>query len=203
MPTAPRIPHSSDDRRSIDRARTDAIRSLARFRAAREGSAAVELGMILMPLLMILGAVFEAGLLTLSQQTLDAGVDRAGRAVFTGAFQDTADGSDPATRFRTALCNGPTLFDCTAVRIEVTTAKTFSATALADPYDANAKALATSFGARFQCPAGNDVVTVRAAVTVPQFFTILDLSPRKVGSGSQLLVATAVFRAEPYAAGRC
>lgn len=177
--------------------------ALARFRATREGSAAVEFAMILMPLFMILGAVFEAGLLTLAQQTLDAGVDRAGRAVFTGAFQEKADGSDPTTRFRTVLCNGPALFDCTAVKLEVTTAKTFSAAAPSDPYDASAKALASGFGARFQCPAGNDVVTVRAAVTVPRFFTLLDLSPRKVGSGSQLIVATAVFRAEPYAAERC
>jgi len=176
---------------------------LTRFRAAREGSAAVEFGMVLPPFFMILGAVFEAGLLTLAQQTLDTGVDRAGRTVFTGAFQEKADGSDPATRFRAALCDGPALFDCAAVKVEVTTAQTFSTTALSDPYDANAKALAAGFGTRFQCPAGNDVVTVRAAVTVPRFFTLLDLSPRKLGSGGQLLVATAVFRAEPYAAGRC
>ncbi len=47
------------------------------------------------------------------------------------------------------------------------------------------------------------MVTIRAAVVVPRFFTILDLSPRKIGTGSQLIVATAVFRAEPYATGRC
>lgn len=175
----------------------------AAFGRARDGSMAVEFALVLLPFLVLLGAVFEASLLTLSQQTLNNGVDRAGRAVFTGAFQEDYDGTDAATRFRTALCNGPTLFDCAAVKVEVATAKAFAQIAISDPYDAANKALSASFGSRFQCPAGNDVVSIRAAVVVPRFFTILDLSSRKVGASGQLIVATAVFRAEPYATGRC
>ncbi|MCJ2083873.1 TadE/TadG family type IV pilus assembly protein [Methylobacterium sp. J-090] len=175
----------------------------AGFARARNGTTAVEFALVLLPFLMLLGAIFEASLLTLSQQTLSNNLDRAGRAVFTGAFQEGYDGTDAATRFRTALCSGPALFNCADVKVEVTTAKTFATISVSDPYDAGAKALSASFGARFQCPAGNDVVTIRAAVVVPRFFTILDLSPRKIGASGQLIVATAVFRAEPYATGRC
>ena len=176
---------------------------LARFARARDGATAVEFALVALPFLILLCAIFESCLLTFAQQTLNNAVDRAGRQVFTGTFQEGYDGTPAVERFRTALCAGPTLFDCNAVKLEVTTSQTFAAVAASDPYDANAKALSSSFGARFQCPAGNDVVTIRAAVVVPRFFTILDLSPRKVGAGSQLIVATAVFRAEPYATGRC
>lgn len=183
---------------------TSTIRSrLAAFACARDGATAVEFAMVALPFLMLLCAVFEAGVLTLSQQTLSNGVDRAGRSVFTGAFQEGYDGTAAAERFRTALCNGPTLFNCADVKVEVTTSKTFAALSASDPYDATAKALSSTFGSKFQCPTGNDVVTIRAAVVVPRFFTILDLSPRKIGASGQLIVATSVFRAEPYATGRC
>lgn len=173
------------------------------FARARDGATAVEFALVSLPFLMLLCAVFEAGLLTLSQQMLSNGVDRAGRSVFTGTFQDGYNGTAAADRFRTVLCAGPILFRCADVKIEVTTARTFAATSASDPYDSQAMALSARFGSQFQCPAGNDVVTVRAAVVVPRFFTLLDLSPRKIGGSGQLIVATAVFRAEPYAAGRC
>lgn len=176
---------------------------LAAFARARDGATAVEFALVALPFLILLCAVFEACLMTFAQQTLNNAVDRAGRAVFTGAFQEGYDGTPAPDRFRAALCAGPTLFACEAVKLEVTTAKTFATSSAADPYDAGAKALSSTFGSRFQCPAGNDVVTIRAAVVVPRFFTILDLSPRKIGTSSQLIVATAVFRAEPYATGRC
>lgn len=181
-----------------------ALRSALRaFRRARAGATAVEFALVSLPFLTLLCAVFEAGLLTLSQQMLNNGVDRASRTVFTGAFQEGANGSAAVDRFRTVLCNGPVLFSCADVKIEVTTARTFAAGSASDPYDAKAMALSARFGTQFQCPAGNDVVTVRAAVVVPRFFTLLDLSPRKIGGSGQLIVATSVFRAEPYAAGRC
>ena len=178
------------------------VRSAA-FLRARDGATAVEFALVSVPFLTLLCAVFEAGLLILSQQMLNDGVDRAGRSVFTGAFQEGYDGTAAADRFRAALCGGPLLFSCADVKIEVSTSTFFGAPSASDPYDAKAMALSASFGAKFQCPAGNDVVTVRAAVVVPRFFTILDLSPRKIGGRSQLIVATAVFRAEPYAAGKC
>jgi Flp pilus assembly protein TadG len=159
--------------------------------------------MVGMPFFALVCALFEAGLLLLSQQTLDNALDYAARTVFTGTFQEGYDGTAPADRLRKAICSQVTTFACDKVLIDVSTSSTFATRSLVSPYDAAAKGVAANFGKTFQCPSGNDVVTVRAAVTVPRYFGFLDPDVMAIGNTARLIVSTMIFRAELYAAGKC
>ena len=173
------------------------------FGPREEGATAVEFAMVGMPFFALVCALFEAGLLLLSQQTLDNAMDYAARTVFTGAFQEGYDGTPAADRLRKAVCSQVTTFPCADVLIDVTTSSTFAARSLTSPYDAATKGVANSFGKKFQCPSGNDVVTVRAAVTVPRYFGFMDPDVMAIGKTARLIVSTVILRAEPYAAGKC
>jgi len=178
-------------------------RTLARFRSDAEGVVATEFALVAMPFLMLVAAIFECCLVCLGQLTLDNAMDRASRAVFTGTFQEGSDGTDPGERMRKGMCTGFVMFNCADLKVEVTTAPTFAASGARDPYDPAEGGLAKGFGSRFDCPGGNDIVTVRAAATVTRFFPFLDLTRRPVGRDRQLVMSTVVFKAEPYADGRC
>ncbi|GJD92330.1 MULTISPECIES: TadE/TadG family type IV pilus assembly protein [Methylobacterium] len=174
------------------------------FARARSGAGAVEFALLAVPFLLLLCVVVEAAMMTLSQQTLDSAVDRATRALRTGAFQDAADGNDPASRLRRIMCgSAAVLFRCQDLRLDVTRGSSFGAVRPAEPYDSQRKGWAQSFGSTFQCPLGGDIVALRAAVPVLRLFNALDFTRHPMGANSQLLVSTAIFSTEPYAGKVC
>lgn len=174
------------------------------FVRARSGAGAVEFALLAVPFLLLLCVIVEAAMMTLSQQTLDSAVDRATRALRTGAFQDAADGNDPAGRLRRVMCGGAAvLFRCQDLKLDVTRGSSFAAVRPAEPYDSRRKEWAQSFGSTFQCPQGGDIVALRAAVPVLRLFNALDFTRHPMGANSQLLVATAVFSTEPYSGKSC
>lgn len=177
-----------------------ALRRLARD---TRGGAAIEFGMVAVPFLLLLGAIIEAGMLILAQQLLDDALDRGGRAVFTGVYQDAAGTKPPVDRLVAEMCRGPVLFDCTKLKVEMTTASTFSANAAASPYDSTTGTASSTFGTRFTCPQGSDIVTIRAAVVIPRFFGFTGIVALPVSATAQMITATTVFRAEPYPVGTC
>lgn len=178
-------------------------RKAGSLRGSESGSSAVELALIAVPFFMLLCAVFEAGLVMLAQQSLGSGVDRASRQLFTGAFQAKYDGTPSAERFRTEMCPVMVYVDCAKVLIEITTASTFAGSGASDPYDSKTKSMKPNFGKTFECPSANEIVTVRAAAVVPRFFGFLTLNGLQMASGGQMVTSTAIFRAEPYPAGKC
>lgn len=173
------------------------------LRRDESGATAVEFALVGLPFFALLGAIFEIGMCVFTQQNLDNAVDRASRMVFTGAFQEGSDGTPGRDRFKAAVCASAAVFDCSKLLVEVTVGPTFASQSPSDPYDAGSKSVAQGFGTRFQCPSGNDIVTVRAALPAGRYFGFVDPSGRRLAAGGQLLVSTAVFRAEPYASGKC
>lgn len=180
-----------------------AVRRMRRFGSDRRGTAAVEFGMLALPFFSILCVVFQAGLQLVTQQSLDDAVDRASRSLFTGDFQATADGTPSADRMRAIMCKGAVFLSCSDLKLDVSSSASFGAAAPAEPYDAKAKNWNTAFGKTFGCPSGDAVVTITAAVPVPVYFSVLMPSGAVMPGGRQLLVSTAVFRAEPYPTGAC
>lgn len=166
------------------------------------GAAAVEFALLSVPFTLLLCAILEAGLVLLQQQSLSAAVDRAGRPLSTGAFQSGADGSAPAERFAALLCR-QYAFDCSRLKVEVTASPTVASQSVSQPYDAANRTMTEGFGTRFQCPAGDQLVIVRAAAPIPQVFSFLDFSGRKLATGERLIIATAVFRSEPFSKRNC
>lgn len=170
----------------------------------RRGVAGVEFAMLALPFIALLGVVAEAGVVVLAQQTLDVSVDRASRLLRTGEFQDRADGTDPTQRLRQLMCgNSGLFFACRDIRLDVTRADSFKGSQVAEPYDPKTKSVSQNFGTQFQCPMGDDVIAIRAAVPILRLFAFFDFSGRHLDGNRQLLVSTSIFRAEAYDAKAC
>lgn len=168
------------------------------------GTTAVEFSLIAFPFLALLGVICEASFVFLSQQTLDVAVDRAARVLRTGEFQDAADGSAPGERLRQLMCGSRVVFfRCDDMRLDVTRAGSFSGSQIPPAYDSTKKDFMISFGTRFECPEGDDVVAVRAAVPILRPFSFLNVDGQAMAGGRQLLTATAILRAEPYTGKSC
>ncbi len=177
---------------------------LDRLRGDESGSTSVEFALVAMPFFFILCAVMAAALQILAQQTLDDRLDEAGRALFTGAFQRSADPNQAAPdRLKTLMCAGVTIFPCGALSVEVTAGTTFGSPTSRDPYDARTGTMTQGFGTAFTCPTGDQVVTVRVALPIPSYFGVLNVAGRSLGNGRSLLTSTAVFRTEPFAQTSC
>ncbi|MER2264497.1 TadE/TadG family type IV pilus assembly protein [Methylobacterium oxalidis] len=177
-----------------------------RSRLARDcrGATAVEFALVAVPFLSLLCVIVEAGFVFLSQQTLDIAVDRASRLLRTGEFQQSADGTEPTGRLRRLMCgNRFVFFRCDDVRLDVTRAGRFSASQVPPAFDSTRKDFVVSFGTRFDCPEGNDVVAVRAAVPVLRPFSFLTIDGQAMSGGRQLLTSTSIFRTEPYQPRSC
>ncbi len=178
-------------------------RHLARLAAERDGVAAVEFAMLGPPFLALICAIMAVGLQVLSQQTLDDAVDAAGRAVFTGQYQNAADGTDPTARLKTLICAQPRTFTCTELQVEVTVGSTFAAGTAHPAYDPKTGAMTSGFGKSFTCPTGDQIVTIRVAVPIPGFYLPITVAGTRMADNRNLLVSTGVFRTEPYKQSTC
>lgn len=179
-------------------------RPLAALVRDRRGATAVEFAMLAFPFFALFCVIVQSGVQLLAQQTLDMSVERAARLLRTGEFQDAADGSDPATRMRKVLCGSALVFfRCGDLKLDVTRAGSFSQNQVVPAYDVKKKDWASGFGSHFDCPAGDDVVSLRVAVPVLGPFSLLDFGAQPMGGGQQLLTATAIFRSEPYTGKTC
>ncbi|MBX9933230.1 MAG: pilus assembly protein [Methylobacterium sp.] len=173
------------------------------FWSHKGGATAIEFGLVGLPFVLLLLVILEASLLLTAQLTFNNAVDRGARQVLTGNFQEKSDGTDPAVRLRKSICEGFVMFSCADLKVEVTTSPTYRTPSATNPYDADKKAMAEGFGNRFDCPNGDEIVSIRAATTVSAYLPMVDFTGSKIGTDKQLILATAVFRSEPFGPGRC
>ena len=181
---------------------------LRRFGRDRRGATAVEFGMIALPFIALIMAIFQQGMYFFTSEALDAAVQSAARNVYTGQAQ-TAGISSAANFVSTYLCpaSGGTklssLIDCSKLFVDVRTAPTQGSFS---NIDTKADFYKVGSTAQF-CPGGpGDIVIVRVIYPLPVYApgiftgsTVTDV-PNNAGV-KQLLLGTAVFQNEPYANG--
>lgn len=188
-------------------------RGLRRFLRARQGSTAVEFGLLALPFLALLCASLENGLVAWQQEILQQAVVDAGRQIYTGQFQTANQGvTNQATlmsNFKTALCTRSdgtprtTIFPCANVRISVTQASSFSSAAPVSPTATNGSGNSdwnANFGS-YTCAGASAIMIVQAAVDIPVFFTFLGSQTATLPNRRRVLQAATVFKVEPYTAG--
>ncbi len=170
-----------------------------------DGAMAVEFALIAVPFLGLCAAILQTGFMIWAQQNFDRALERATRNLLTGQFQiATASDSDPAVilrKLRLKMCGpdaGMTLFDCDSVKLDVTSANSFSGSTPTQPIDPRTKSWSPNFGSAYTCPRPGAIVVVTAAAKVPTFFGLLGVDLRAFSDGSQMLFSTSVFRTEPY-----
>jgi len=183
------------------------MRAARRFARQQDGAAAIEFALVAAPFLALTFAIIETALVFFAGQTLESAASDAGRLIMTGQAQNGGYSQDD---FKTAVCNrlAGGLFDCAnGVYVNVTNYQAnFSAVNTAVPVDASGQFDATKVG--YDAGGPNCVVAVQLYYKWPIYVSLLgfNLSSNSLSgqNGSyRLLVATSVFRNEPYGPAQC
>lgn len=159
-----------------------------------DGTAAVEFALIAAPFLALLFAIMETALVFFAGQTLETAASDSARLILTGQAQ--TQGLNQAS-FKTAVCGKIYgLFDCAAgMNVDVKKYTSFSATDLSKPVDANGN-LVNNF--TYQPGGPCEIVVVRLIYQFPVYVSLLGFGLADMAGGNRLIMATSVFRNEPY-----
>lgn len=166
-----------------------------RFARQQDGTAAVEFALIAVPFLALIFAILETALVFFAGQTLETAVSDAGRLIMTGQAQ-TAGFSQ--ADFKNQVCSrlAGGVFDCTnGVYVNVKTYASFSAVTTAPPVN-NGQFDTSKMS---YTPGGPGcIVAVSLYYQWPIYVSLLGDNLSNLNGGNRLLVATSVFRNEPY-----
>lgn len=165
-----------------------------RFIRQQDGAAAVEFALVATPFLALTFAIIESALVFFAGQTLEAANAAAARLILTGQAQ-TAGYS--AADFKTQVCNRvASLFDCSSgIYVDVKTYTDFSSVATTNPVS-NGKLVTTNMA---YTPGGPGcIVKVAIYYQWPIYVSLLGNNLGNLDGNKRLLVATSVFRNEPY-----
>lgn len=179
------------------------IASARSFARAERGATAVEFGLILVPLMLLIFGVLELGGVFLVTTTLETATETASRTIRVGAFQQ---GQDPTkAAFKALVCNNMSWLSarCSGdLYVEAQTFSTYAALAANQPVTVGAQspqqaddALANTCWTTGQ---PGDIVLVRVYYRWNLFTPGMDLGLDNTGGGQRLITATTAFRNEPY-----
>jgi Flp pilus assembly protein TadG len=181
---------------------------LRRFRRSRDGATAVEFGIVAMPFFAFLMGVLELALSFWSTQVLETAVANASRQIYTGQFQQDPNNAGLTSaqlqaKFKTLVCNNvQALFRCNnLVSVDVRRVANFNDANLAAPINTQTQQYDPS-GYGYNPPGRLELAVVRASLEYPVYVTRMGYinvgGGTGLASGNRLIVASAVFRTEPY-----
>lgn len=183
MPMRSRKPRSPTLRRGFP----------ARLLAARDGSAAVEFGMVALPFCMMMFAILELGLVFVTDSILENAAIETGRLIRTG--QASAQNMT-AAQFKTSLCSRMSIFapDCaTRASVDVRVIPQFAVI----PPDPMAGGTFNAASLTYANGAPGDLILVRVWYRQPLLTTFLAQGLSRLNDGAAMLSATTAFRNEP------
>jgi Flp pilus assembly protein TadG len=172
-------------------------RAARHFVRRQDGAAAVEFGLVALPFLALIFAIVETALVFFANQTLEAAATESARLIMTGQAQSA--GYTQSTFKDQVVCGylqaGVSLFDCAnGIEVDVKSYSSFSAINSTPPLNngtLDKSQLAYTPGA------AGDIVVVRLYYLWPIYVSLLGNHLANLG-GDRLLVATSVFRNEPF-----
>lgn len=181
-----------------------------RFARSEHGATAVEFALVAVPFLTLACGCLENSVVFFEQEILQQAVSDAGRQIYTGNFQTTnsaiTDSTTLLANFRRAICytsNGvarTTIFDCSRVRINISSASSFAGATPISPTAQNASGVTNwneSFGS-YTCARSSTIIVVQAAVDVPAYFTFPSVLTASLPNNRRMIQAATVFKVEPY-----
>jgi Flp pilus assembly protein TadG len=178
------------------------FRTLRAFRRREDGAAAVEFGLVLAPFLGMLFAILETALVFFAGQTLETAVADASRLILTGQAQTSGFSQQ---QFKERVCKNEDgsqravfgLFDCMGnLVVDVQKYTSFSGADLSRPVDSTTGQVKPGV----YNPGGPcEIVVVRLIYEFPVYLSFMGFDLADTSNGTKrLLVATSVFRNEPY-----
>jgi Flp pilus assembly protein TadG len=168
-----------------------------RFVRRQDGTAAIEFAIVALPFLALTFAILETALVFFAGQTLEAAAADSGRLIMTGQAQ--TGGFDKAA-FKTAVCDHIYgLFDCqNKMYVDVRTYSSFSASTTAVNTSPIQNGKFDSSKVEYNAGGPGDIVVVTLYYEWPIYVTLLGNGLDDLTDGNRLLVATSVFKNEPY-----
>jgi Flp pilus assembly protein TadG len=165
-----------------------------RFRAARQGSAAVEFAFIAPVFFGLLFAILDVAMIFFAGQTLETATQMSARLILTGQAQN---GNYTQAQFKTDFCNYiVALISCANVDLDVESYSSFSSVTITTPITGGTY---SNSGFGYNPGTAGNVVVVRAYYQWPIFVPTFGFNPSNLNGNNYLLTATAAFRNEPYA----
>lgn len=173
-------------------------RAARRFVRRQDGAAAVEFALVALPFLALIFAIVETALVFFASQSLEAAASESARLVMTGQAQSA--GYTQKTFKDDVVCGylkaGISLFDCEhGVQVDVKSYSSFAAINSTPPVK-DGKLDTTNLA--YTPGKAGDIVVVRLYYQWPIYVSLLGNSLANLNGGYRLLVATAVFRNEPF-----
>jgi len=195
----------AQDQLQTPRPRRARGRLLDRFKRSQDGATMVEFALVLTPFLMLIFAIMETALMFWTSQILEEAVTQASRKLLTGQAltRYTGNATANSAAFRNDVCAlAPTsLIDCSKLTIDARAYTSFAnakaGTSSSNPV-AGGALNTTGFG--YNAAQAGQVVVVRAVLDYKLFFSQWSTALVNIGNGGRGIVATAVFRTEPFTA---
>ncbi len=191
-------------RNSASKTRVNALMA-RRFVRRQDGAAAVEFALVAVPFLALTFAIIETALVFFAGQTLEAAAADSARLVMTGQAQNDIS---PTTKkvgftkddFKNAVCDRVYgLFDCkNGLYVDVKTYSDFSSGASAVNTSPISDGKFDSTKMQYDPGKAGDIVVVTLYYQWPIYVTLLGNNLNNLNGGKRLLVATSVFRNEPF-----
>lgn len=170
------------------------MKIVRRFVRQEDGATAIEFSIVAAPFLALVFAIIETAIIFFAGQTLETAVSDSARLIMTGQAQ--AQNLTQST-FKDKVCTKVYgLFNCaTGMSVDVRTYTSFTAATTVKPVDANG-----NFVDNFTFSPGGpgQIVVVRLMYQWPVYVSLLGFNLADISGGKRLLMATAVFRNEPF-----
>jgi Flp pilus assembly protein TadG len=172
-------------------------RILRTFGRREDGAAAVEFAMVAAPFFAVLFAIMETAMVFFAGQTLETAAADSSRLIFTGEAQQSGFSQQA---FKEAVCGKVFgIFDCAnKMTVDVQKYTSFSAADFTRPVGTDGKVKPGGWNPGGPC----DIVVVRLIYEFPVYVSLLGFDLHDMNGNKRLLVATSVFRNEPYS-GTC
>ena len=169
----------------------------------QNGAAALEFAIVAAPTIALTLAILQTALAFFAGQVLETAVAESSRLILTGQAVSMSQ-----SQFATAVCGTPGyasatwslnfLFNCANLMVDVNTANTFTAANTSLPtLTFNGSGQVTNSWS-YNIGGPGDIVVVRVMYQWPVFLGPLGLSLSNEANGNLELMATAVFKNEPY-----
>jgi Flp pilus assembly protein TadG len=165
----------------------------------RSAASALEFALVATPLILLLLAVLQVGLVYFANFALEGATQQGARLIRTGQAQNK---KFSAAEFKNEVCKYLTApIRCSQLKLDVRSYPSFAGAGenLTEPLGSDGQ-LKKNFS--YNPGVGGDVVVVRAFYPL-DIGSVLpaSISLSNMEGGSRLLVATAAFRNEPFVAG--
>lgn len=169
-----------------------APRLFRRLARNSDGAALIEFAILGPAFLGLLVAILQTGVVFLFQQTLQTATTQTARLIMTGQAQ--TQNMSEATFLQNVCSAAGAVFDCANLSANIQTFSSFSGVQMTNPVS----------GGTFNSPSNyslggpGDIVLVQIFYQLPVVTAPLGFTMANTSNGNALIVATAVFRNEPY-----